>query len=188
MRSREEAAQLAAERQQAAEMAQQHEIELQRKREAILRRRADREAQRLAASREMAETQIPEVETQQEIHPQPEQEFTQPEAVEILTEHSEIPITQQETEEANVSSEKDEAFKKLAEFLAEGVRNRAAPSSLIGKLKMAEMMGMFSTENRLSVVNTPFEELHAELVKFEPTLRSPKARKTAMSVYRGLKP
>lgn len=187
IRSREEASQLAAERQQAAEMARQHEIELQRRREAILRRRAEREAQRLAAAREMVEDPEPEVEVPQEIQPVAEDYSAQIETVEILDAQPEIQIPQPVLEESEVSP-KDKAFKQLAEFLAEGVRNRAAASSLIGKLKMAEVMGMFSTEDRLSVVNTPFEELHAELVKFDPTLRSPKARKTAMAVYKGLKP
>ena len=182
-RSREESAQIAAERQQAAEMAQLHEAELQRRRETILRRRAEREAQRLAASREA------EVEDQQEIQPQTEETYTSPETVEVLGEQSDDGIDQPIQEESVVAiSERDQAFKRLAEFIAEGVRNKAASSSLVGKLKMAEMMGMFSKDDRLTVVLTPFDELHADLVRFEPTLRSPKARKLAYAVYRGLQP
>ena len=97
------------------------------------------------------------------------------------------PPTPEVFEEGTQMSTRDEAFKKLADFLGEGIAKKKTSSAMIRELKMAEMMGMFSAEAKQAILSEDFEKLHSELVQHNERLKTPRGRKTALEVYRGLK-
>lgn len=158
---------------------------LRERREMLLQRRAEREqelameaAQREQVAQQMAQervTNLDEPQTQAIIEPQ------QP-----LTETETFESPQQAESSEEDMSDKD-GYTQLAEYLDGCISAKKKPEAIVGEIKMALMMGMFSKDVLNEVLAVEFDDLVERLSAVKPSLKTPKARVTLKAVMDGVR-
>ena len=81
----------------------------------------------------------------------------------------------------------NEGFVKLADYLHGAISEKKSAKAIVGELKMARMMGMFSQDVLNEILATDFDELVGTLSGVHDSLRSPKARLILKDVMKGMK-
>lgn len=181
--------------QQAAES---REVALRERREMLLQRRMERE-QALAAEEAQRVQMAQHFQAQREasVAPMSEPANTQiveaplaPETPPTFTEEEMQPPQTQEISEMpenTPSSQPSEGFVKLADYLNGAIAEKKNAKAIVGELKMARMMGMFSQEVLSEILATDFDELITIVSGVHESLRSPKARLILKDVMKGMR-
>ena len=87
----------------------------------------------------------------------------------------------------SLSPEEQDAFQQLADYVTKSLSEKKKASAVVGELKMASMMGMFSKESMNQVLNRDFDELVSIMSGFHGNLKTPKARTFMRAIVDGMK-
>lgn len=181
--------------QQAAE---NREIALRERREMLLQRRMEREESMAAeeAHRQAMAQQL------QQSRQAPQPDFTPPIAPEDMYSEAHEPPQMEAALEAppqsieeeplmsdsvNPTPPPSEGFVKLADYLNGALSEGKNAAAIIGELKMALMMKMFSKDTLNEVLSEDFDSLISIVGGVHPRLKSPKARLVLKDVVKGMK-
>ena len=140
---------------------------------------ARQQQEELARQQQEVPVQTPPQEVEQVVLDQNDQPIT----IEI-DESQVLNLNESETDMANQSNE---GYKKLADYLKEAVEAKKTASGIVGELKMALMMGMFSKDTLNEVLSNDFDTLIGILGGYHGELKSPKSRILLKDVLKGLK-
>jgi len=105
----------------------------------------------------------------------------------LITQQESVTSNIQETEAMSGSPEEQDAFKQLADYLTKSISEKKKASAVVGELRMASMMGMFSKESMDQVLNRDFDELVSIMSEIHGNLKTPKARTYMRAIVDGLK-
>lgn len=177
--------------QQAAES---REVALRERREMLLQRRMERE-QALMLEQAQREAMVQQLQQQRDVSPQveyadvvdiPESVTEVPQETQLtLNEPTQSMAVQEDSEMTDTSS--NEGFKKLADYLNGALNDNKNASAIVGELKMALMMKMFSRETLNEILAEDFDTLVETVGNYHSRLKSPKARLVMKDVVKGLK-
>jgi hypothetical protein len=152
----------------------------------LLRRREEREQalqaeafqrQQLAAQMQTQRSEVEDNTPPQDFSPQ-EVDFEPPTVTpEVLTEPG---------VETMANSEAD-GYTQLAEYLDKSLSEGKNAGKIVGELKMALVMGMFSRDTLNELLAEDFDVLVERVSAIKPSLRSPKSRKALKTVMDGMR-
>lgn len=197
LKSREEVIQ----QQRMLEMEQQaamsREVALRERREMLVQRRREREealaaeaAQRQQMAEDMQQSRHqppPDVEVV-DIDSPPLAEYQIP-AGEAYADMPEPAVQMEESimADSHKGSAPSEGYVKLADYLSGALNDGKNAKSIVGELKMALMMNMFSRDVLNDVLSVDFDTLVETVGGVHPRLKSPKARLILKDVIKGMK-
>jgi len=171
---------------QEQEASAHRESSLRERREMLLRRREEREQalqaeafqrQQLAAQMQTQRSEVEDNTPPQDFSPQ-EVDFEPPTVTpEVLTEPG---------VETMANSEAD-GYTQLAEYLDKSLSEGKNAGKIVGELKMALVMGMFSRDTLNELLAEDFDVLVERVSAIKPSLRSPKSRKALKTVMDGMR-
>jgi len=180
----------------------QREADLRARRQMLLERRMmrDQETQQVQEMRQkqMQEALVAQQYKQEEIARQQQQELAreqeQVKVEPIVLDQDNQPIQIDESQvldlnesETDMDTQSNEGYKKLADYLKESLDAKKTASGIVGELKMALMMGMFSKDTLSEVLSNDFDTLVGILGGYHGELKSPKSRILLKDVLKGLK-
>ena len=171
------------------------EVALRERREMLLQRRMERE-QALAAEDAQRQAMAEQIQqSRQQVQPQTV-EFAEP------VEPAELEVQPQQNQEAVVAepvyeeavtmseetnSAPSEGYVKLADYLNGALEEGKNAGAIVGELKMALMMKMFSRDVLNEVLAEDFDTLVGIVGGIHPRLKSPKSRLILKDVIKGMK-
>lgn len=177
--------------------AENRESALRERREMLLQRRMERE-QLLAAENAQRQQVAEQYQTQRAPTPSAPidahvTESPLPPGAHPIPFEEEITPPQTQTEELSEmsentpSSQPSDGFIKLADYLNGAIAEKKNAKAIVGELKMARVMGMFSQDVLNEILATDFDELIAIVSGVHGSLRSPKARLILKDVMKGMR-
>ncbi len=105
----------------------------------------------------------------------------------VVTQEKSIPTPTQEANAMSLSPEEQDAFRQLADYVTKSLSEKKKAPAVVGELKMAGMMGMFSKDSMTQVLNRDFDELVSIMSGFHTNLKTPKARTYMRAIVDGMK-